>query len=96
MVIFNSYVSLPEGNGIFSTCKTIGDGSRLNYHLWGNRYPPAMTSGAYAPGVSIVMGIPQELDGNGKSPENMDENRGDPHDLGHLHIIISYNDHLIW
>jgi hypothetical protein len=38
-----------------------------------------MTSGAYAPGVSIVMGVPQELDGNGKSPENMDENRGDPH-----------------
>ena len=51
------------------------------YHLWGNRHPaiPAMTSGAYAPGVSIVMGVPQELDGNGKSPENMDENRGDPH-----------------
>ena len=55
-----------------------------------------MTSGAYAPGVSIVMGVLQELDGNGKSPENMDENRGDPHDLGNLHIIISYNDHLIW
>ena len=73
--------------GYFLHAKQLGMGQDLLPSL-------GVTSGADAPGVSIVIGVPQELDGNGKSPENMDENRGDPHDLGNLHIIISYNDNL--